>query len=256
MHSLKIKDVTEKIKEMDIYDAIEYLQELKETTSLNLDKLIIKATKKKEKYENELERLENMTVFEKNAYLEGHHLIAGVDEAGRGPLAGPVVAAAVVLAKNTLIPGLNDSKKLSAAQRDMLFDEIRHKALSYSVGIVDEKTIDHINILRAAKKAMKIAVDKLSHNPDIVLVDAVEIDDIPHKQVPIIKGDSLSISIAAASIIAKVTRDRLMDELSLKYPKYGFAKHKGYGTKEHIDAIKKEGLCPIHRVTFTKNFVN
>jgi ribonuclease HII len=221
-----------------------------------MDKLNIKKTTQKDKYEKELERLESMTIYEKNAYMDGHNLIAGVDEAGRGPLAGPVVAAAVVLPRNTLIPGLNDSKKLSATKRDRLYEEILEKALSYSIGIVDEKTIDEINILNAAKKAMKIAVTTLSHNPDIVLVDAVNIDDIPHNQIPIIKGDSLSISIAAASIIAKVTRDRMMIELCSKYPKYGFSKHKGYGTKEHIEAIKKEGICPIHRMSFIKNFIN
>lgn len=256
MQKLRLKDITEKVKHMDIYEAIEYLYEIKETTSLNVDKLISKAISQKEKHEKELQRLEIMTEYEKKAYLEGHNYIAGVDEAGRGPLAGPVVAAAVVLPKDIIIPGLNDSKKLSAAQRDRLYNEILQKALSYSVGVVDEKTIDEINILKATKKAMKIAVDKLSHNPDILLVDAERIDDIPHKQVPIIKGDSLSVSIAAASIVAKVTRDRMMDELCQKYPKYGFSKHKGYGTKEHIEAIKKEGICPIHRVSFTKNFIN
>lgn len=255
MQKLKLKDVSEKIKHMDMDEAIEYLREIQETTSLNVDKLIIKAINQKEKYEKELKRLENMTVYEKNAYLAGHNIIAGVDEAGRGPLAGPVVAAAVVLPKNVLIPGLNDSKKLSASQRDRLYDEILQKALSYSVGIVDEKTIDETNILKAAKKAMKIAVEELTNKPDIILVDAENIDGIPYKQVPIIKGDSLSISIAAASIIAKVTRDRLMDKLDQKYPGYGFSKHKGYGTKEHIDAIKKDGICPIHRVSFTKNFI-
>ena len=255
MQKLTLKEVSEKIKLLNVYEALSYLQKVKETSCLKLDKLFIKAVAQKDKYEKELERLNVMTLFENKAYLDGHHYIAGVDEAGRGPLAGPVVAAAVILPKNTLLLGLNDSKKLSPSLRDRLFEEIQEKALSYSIGIVDEKEIDVINILNAAKKAMRIAVETLSQNPDLILVDAVTIDNIPHRQVPIIRGDSLSLSIAAASVLAKVTRDRLMDEFSLKYPGYGFSKHKGYGTIDHIEAIKKDGLCPIHRKTFTKNFI-
>jgi ribonuclease HII len=255
MKKLTLKEVKIIISTMQFEKAIEYLQHIGESTSLNVDKLISQLEKKNEKIQLELIRLQELNKYENSAYFEGHNIIAGVDEAGRGPLAGPVVAAAVVFPKDTVIMGLDDSKKLSAKTREELYDQIVEKSLSYAVGIVDEKIIDQINILNATKKAMKIAVDKLSPKPDMVLVDAVEISDISQKQLPIIKGDSLSISIAAASIIAKVTRDRIMDDYCAQFPGYAFSKHKGYGTKEHISAIKKDGICPIHRVSFTKNFI-
>lgn len=184
-------------------------------------------------------------------------LIAGIDEAGRGPLAGPVVCACVVmpLDKDCIIDGINDSKKLSAKKRDLLFDQIVEKATDYSVVEIDPKTIDQINILNATKLGMKKALNSLKIKPNVVLTDAVKIDtDI--KQENIIKGDALSYNIAAASILAKVYRDRLMVKLSSKYPKYNFAKHKGYGTKEHIEALKKFGRSPIHRDSFIKNFID
>lgn len=204
--------------------------------------------------ENELERLKRMSKYEAEAISQGYCHAAGIDEAGRGPLAGPVVAACVMLPENCLIEGVNDSKKLSPAKRDKLFDIILNRAVSFGIGIVDEKRIDEINILNATKLAMKMAVEQMDIKPDILLIDAVRLDDLEIPQTSIIKGDELSISIAAASIIAKVTRDRMIAEVDSQYPEYGFKKHKGYGTAEHINAIKKFGICPIHRISFTKNF--
>lgn len=183
-------------------------------------------------------------------------LVAGVDEAGRGPLAGPVVCACAVMPmdEDKIVEGVNDSKKLSAKKREELFGKIVERAISYSIVEIDEKTVDKINILQATKLGMKKAVEGLSVTPDIVLIDAVKIDtDLPQEN--IIKGDALSYNIAAASILAKVHRDRLMESLDKKYPEYGFAKHKGYGTKQHIEALKKYGKCKIHRETFIKKFV-
>ena len=183
-------------------------------------------------------------------------LIAGVDEAGRGPLAGPVVCACVIMPMESekIIEGVNDSKKLSAKKREELFDKIVDIAISYSIVEIDEKKIDEINILQATKLGMKRAVENLKVMPDLVLVDAVKIDGaLPQEN--IIKGDALSYNIAAASILAKVYRDKLMENLDKKYPEYNFAKHKGYGTKAHIEALKKYGKCEIHRETFIKKFV-
>jgi ribonuclease HII len=219
------------------------------------EKLILKQQKMNEAKEKELKCFQGMCVYEAEAYAKGIRLIGGIDEAGRGPLAGPVVAACVILPSDVFIEGLNDSKMVSPAKRDILFEEIREKAIAFGTGIIDEKCIDQINILNATKKAMKAAVDSIKPRPDLLLIDAVKLEDIDIEQISIIKGDTLSISIAAASIIAKVTRDRLIDELDTLYPVYGFKKHKGYGTEEHINAIKKYGICPIHRISFTKNFV-
>jgi ribonuclease HII len=209
---------------------------------------------KKIDHEKELERLDDMRVYEKEAYLQGYRNIAGIDEAGRGPLAGPVVAACVILPENCVIEGLNDSKKLSPAMRDKLYELIVESAISIGVGMADEKCIDEINILNATKLAMKLAVEQTDTKPDLLLIDAVKLSDVDIPQRSIVKGDSLSVSIAAASIIAKVSRDRLIEAKDSMYPVYGFKKHKGYGTAEHINAIKKYGICPIHRVSFTKKF--
>jgi len=193
--------------------------------------------------------------FERELLAEGVHLIGGMDEAGRGPLAGPVVAAAVVMPLDRIIEGVDDSKKLSEKKREMLFDRIIEDAIAYKIVAVDEKTIDCINILQATKQAMSECVSGLSVKPDIVLVDAVKLAlEVPTKA--IIKGDALSYSIGAASILAKVYRDRLMREYDKMYPEYGFAKHKGYGTKDHIDAIRTVGPCPIHRRTFITHFID
>lgn len=191
----------------------------------------------------------DLLAFEKELYKEGYEFIAGTDEAGRGPLAGPVVAAAVILPKGLIIDGVNDSKQLTEKKREELFDIIMDKALAVGISFVDNKKIDEINILEASRLAMMEAIKKLKIKPDYVLSDAMKMNiDIPVK--PIIKGDALSINIASASIIAKVTRDRFMDEMDLKYPNYGFKRHKGYPTKDHIEAIKKYGITDIHRLTF------
>ena len=211
-------------------------------------------TLKGERLEKELERLEMMRSFERE--YEACSAICGIDEAGRGPLAGPVAAAAVILPKDCVILYLNDSKKLSPARRDALFDEIMEKAVAYHVGIVSPERIDEINILQATYEAMRKAVAGLSVTPDLLLNDAVTIPEIGIRQVPIVKGDAKSISIAAASILAKVTRDRMMEEYDAMWPEYGFAKHKGYGTAQHIAALKEYGPCPIHRRSFIGHFVN
>ena len=205
--------------------------------------------------EKELERLKMMAQFEKP--YEQYSFICGIDEAGRGPLAGPVAAGAVILPKGLLLLHLNDSKKVSPERREVLFQEIQEKAVSFHVGIVPAERIDEINILQATYEAMRTAVDGLSVVPDIFLNDAVIIPGIdPEKQVKIIKGDAKSLSIAAASIMAKVTRDHMMEGYDRLYPEYGFAKHKGYGTAEHIAAIRKYGPCPIHRRTFLKSILS
>ena len=194
-------------------------------------------------------------VFERELLASGAKLIGGMDEAGRGPLAGPVVAAAVVMPLDDVIEGVDDSKKLTGKKRERLFDEIIKKALAYKIVAVDEKVIDEINILNATKKAMTECVSGLSVRPDVVLVDAVKLSlDVPTKA--IIKGDALSYSIGAASILAKVYRDRLMQEYDAIYPWYGFAQNKGYGTKDHIDALRSVGPSPIHRRSFITHFVD
>ena len=206
--------------------------------------------------EKEETRLTLLKEYETNLHKEGIEYVAGIDEAGRGPLAGPVVVAVCIMSENSFLEGVNDSKKVSEKKRETLYEKIVETAISFGVGIVDEKRIDEINILNATKEALTIAISKLETKPDIILVDALTGIDtlgIPYKAV--IKGDATIYSISAASIIAKVTRDRMMKEADKKYPKYGFEKHKGYGTKMHIDAIKEHGLCEIHRRSFTKNFV-
>lgn len=209
---------------------------------------------KGERLEKELARLELMKEYEYT--YAACSAICGIDEAGRGPLAGPVVAGAVILPKDCTILYLNDSKKISEKRREELFLEIQEKAVAWSVGIVDPQTIDEINILQADYAAMRQAIAKLCVKPDILLNDAVTIPEVDIMQVPIIKGDAKSVSIAAASVMAKVTRDHMMQEYDKLYPEYGFAKHKGYGTAAHIAALKEYGPCPIHRRTFIKKFIN
>lgn len=208
---------------------------------------------REEKLQAERERLELMKEYEYTYMACGS--ICGIDEAGRGPLAGPVVAGAVVLPKDCEILFLNDSKKLSEKRREELFLEIQEKAVAWSVGIVGPDVIDEINILQATYQAMRQAVAGLSLTPDILLNDAVTIPGIEIMQVPIVKGDAKSVSIAAASVLAKVIRDHMMVEYDTLFPEYGFAKHKGYGTAAHIAALKSVGPCPIHRRSFIKNFV-
>ena len=207
-----------------------------------------------EKLALERVRLEGMREFE-NKYSDLAY-VAGIDEAGRGPLAGPVVAAAVILPKDIFLPFLNDSKKVTEKRRDVLFDEIKQNAIAYGIGIASNTLIDEINILQATYEAMREAINALEKTPDILLVDAVHIPDINIKQVGIVKGDAKSVNIAAASILAKVTRDRIMAEYDKIYPEYGFASNKGYGTATHIAALKEIGPCAIHRKSFIGNFVS
>ena len=205
--------------------------------------------------EKEIERLNKLKEDELKMYSEKIQYICGIDEAGRGPLAGPVVVAAVVLPKDSFIEGVNDSKKISEKKREKVYEQIIENAISYGVGIVDEKGIDQINILNATKLALTTAIKSLEVKPNLILVDALNNIDtcgIPYKS--IIKGDAKEYSIAAASIIAKVTRDRIMKQWDEIYPEYGFEKHKGYGTAAHIQVIKEKGPCPIHRRSFIKNF--
>lgn len=209
--------------------------------------------KKQEKLEAELARLDGMRAYERE--YERYGVLCGIDEAGRGPLAGPVVAAAVILPKDCQILYLNDSKKLTARRRELLYDEIMEKAEAVGVGIADHKRIDEINILQATYEAMRSAVGQLLIKPDVLLNDAVRIPGLAQMQVPIIKGDAKSVSIAAASVIAKVTRDRIMIRMEEKYPGYGFVSNKGYGSAAHIAAIRQIGPCEIHRRTFIRNFV-
>lgn len=207
--------------------------------------------------EKEEQRLNELKEIDKSYFKEGYNYICGIDEAGRGPLAGPVVVAAVIMPKDSMIEGVNDSKKVSEKKREKLYELIIEEAISYSVGIVDQNEIDRINILNATKAGLTEAVRTLKVKPELILVDALTNIDtcgVPYQS--IIKGDAKSYSIAAASIIAKVTRDRIMREWDNIYPQYGFAQHKGYGTKMHMEAIREYGLTPIHRKSFTKNIVH
>ncbi len=212
------------------------------------EKALLRAQKSEEKLRLERERIEGLKVYEKE--YEKYGLICGIDEVGRGPLAGPVVAGAVILPKDCDILYINDSKKLSAIKREELYDVIMEKAVAAAVGYASPERIDEINILQATYEAMRRAINNLSQKPDILLNDAVTIPQVDIKQVPIIKGDAKSISIGAASIIAKVTRDRLMVKYEEVFPGYGFASNKGYGSAAHIAALRELGPCPIHRASF------
>lgn len=215
--------------------------------------LVEKAKKRLDEYEKELARTEKMKEYE-NKYADCTY-ICGIDEVGRGPLAGPVVAGAVILPKDCDILYLNDSKQLSEKKREELYEIIMEKAVSTGLGFVSPERIDEINILQATYEAMREAIGALSQTPDLLLNDAVTIPEVSIRQIPIIKGDAKSISIAAASIIAKVTRDRLMVQYDSMFPEYGFAGNKGYGAQAHLDALRKFGPTPIHRRSFIKNFI-
>ena len=205
--------------------------------------------------EKEFERLTLLKEEEVKLYENNINYICGIDEAGRGPLAGPVVVGAVILPKDSFIEGVNDSKKISEKKREKIYEQILEEAISYSVGIVDQKTIDEINILNATKLGVKIALEGLKQRPDVIMVDALtNMDTLGIPYISVVKGDAKNYSIAAASIIAKVTRDRIMKEWDEIYPIYGFSKHKGYGTAEHIRIIKESGPCILHRKSFIKNF--
>ena len=222
-------------------------------TRSGVQKLLTKVRKDREKLAAERARMERMRTYEREYASFG--AICGIDEVGRGPLAGPVVACAVILPTDEEILYLNDSKQLSAKKREELYDVIREKAVSIGIGIIDQKRIDEINILQATYEAMRAAVAALDPQPDVLLNDAVTIPGLPMKQVPIIKGDAKSASIAAASIVAKVTRDRMMVDYDSIYPGYDFASNKGYGSAAHIAALKEKGPCEIHRRSFITHFV-
>lgn len=207
--------------------------------------------------EKEIERLKELKKIENEIYEKEHvEYICGIDEAGRGPLAGPVVVASVIMKPDSFIEGVNDSKKVSEKKREKLYEQIIEEAVSYSVGIIDQNEIDKINILNATKKGLTESIKSLKVKPERIIVDALDkIDTCGIPYMSIVKGDAKCYSIAAASIIAKVTRDRIMRQWDEVYPMYGFARHKGYGTAAHIAAIKEYGLCPLHRRSFTKNFI-
>ena len=206
--------------------------------------------------EKEEQRLKELKKEEQELRNRGFKTICGIDEAGRGPLAGPVVVASVIMPENSMIEGVNDSKKISEKKREVLYDKILEEAISYGVAIIGQDEIDNINILNATKKGLTLSLQELNVRPDLIIVDALtHIDTMGIPYESIIKGDAKCYSISAASIIAKVTRDRIMREWDKVYPEYGFEQHKGYGTAKHISAIKEYGLCTIHRKSFTKNFV-
>ncbi len=248
-----ISEIKQELEQADIESRKELLEIYKEDSRAGVVSLLAKYRKQEQKLREERERLFRMSSYERE--YRDFSYICGIDEVGRGPLAGPVVAAAVILPKDCEILYINDSKKLSEAKREALYDEIMEKAVAVGIGMVGPARIDEINILQATYEAMRQAIGKLSIQPEVLLNDAVTIPGVAIRQVPIIKGDAKSVSIAAASIIAKVTRDRLMREYEEILPGYGFASNKGYGSGEHIAALKKLGPTPIHRQSFIGNFV-
>lgn len=250
---ISIAEIKKKLTETDIKMLPDVIKEFSSDSRSGVIKELERAGKRILDYEKELSRIEKLKEYEYKYSEFGY--VCGIDEVGRGPLAGPVVAGAVILPKDCDILYINDSKKLSEKKREELYDVIMEKAVAVSVGYASVERIDEINILQATYEAMREAISNLSVKPDILLNDAVTIPGVEIRQVPIIKGDAKSISIGAASIIAKVTRDRLMAQYDEVFPEYGFASNKGYGAAAHIEAIKKYGPCPIHRKTFIKNFI-
>ena len=255
MSEKKITEIQKEYKEVSIEGLPDFIEAYISDGRPGVSKIIGVAQKRMEKLRIEKERIEKLKEYE-NQYWNTVDYIGGIDEVGRGPLAGPVVTACVVLPKYCSILYINDSKKLSAAKRDELYDIIMKEAISVGIGVVSEERIDEINILQATYEAMRQAIAESTVEPEILLNDAVTIPGVNIKQVPIIKGDAKSISIGAASIIAKVTRDRMMVEYDKIYPMYHFASNKGYGSAEHIAALKEYGPCPIHRRSFIGNFVD
>ena len=253
MEEKKIGQIKEELKETADSKLPSFIENYQADERSGVQKLIEQAKKRYEKLQAELSRIEELKKYEKEYAPCGY--VCGIDEVGRGPLAGPVVACAVILPEDCDILYINDSKKLSAAKREELYDVIMEKAVAVGIGMASPQRIDEINILQATYEAMREAISKLSVKPDILLNDAVTIPGVDIRQVPIIKGDAKSISIGAASIVAKVTRDRLMVEYDTILPAYGFASNKGYGSAEHIAALKEAGPSPIHRASFIKNFV-
>ncbi|CEO12866.1 ribonuclease HII [Paraclostridium sordellii] len=255
MKEKSVKEINSIIENISTDEYLKYIDILKDDERKSVKNIAVKLAKKLDKMRAENERLEMINIFENEGYEKGFTYIGGIDEAGRGPLAGPVVAAVVVFKPGTKIEGINDSKKLSESKRDELFEIIKEEALDYGIGIVQKDEIDEYNILNATYMAMKKAVNCLKQKPDYLLVDAAHIPDVDIEQKSIIKGDSKSISIAAASILAKVTRDSIMYEYDKMYPEYGFAAHKGYGTDQHYKAIREHGITSIHRRSFLKNIL-
>lgn len=254
--NLSVKEINEFINKIEMKDYITYIDILRNDKRKSVHQIALKLAKQLDSLRKEEERIEKLKIFEREGYLNGYKYIAGTDEAGRGPLAGPVVAAVVVFDEKIIINGIDDSKKLSEKKREELFEIIKKESLDYGIGIVNNEEIDEFNILNATHMAMKKALNSLKNKPDYILVDATTIPGVESVQNPIIKGDSKSISIAGASILAKVTRDKIMYEYDEIYPEYRFSKHKGYGTNEHYDAIRKYGLTPIHRKSFLKSIIN
>lgn len=250
----KIKDIQQEYKEKDDLELPDFIEEYIRDGRPGVAKIIGQAKKRLDRLEQERQRLEVLRTYE-HRYEDAYPMSCGIDEVGRGPLAGPVCAAAVILPRDCEILYINDSKKLSEARREALYDEIMEKAVAVGLGFASPEKIDEVNILQATYIAMRQAIAELAVAPDLLLNDAVTIPEVSVKQVPIIKGDAKSISIGAASIIAKVTRDRLMKEYDAIMPEYGFAQNKGYGTKEHIEALQKYGPSPIHRKSFIGHFV-
>lgn len=253
MNEKKIGEIKEELKAVKDTMLPDFISQYETDERDGVTKLVEQARKRLDKWNAEIERTEQLKKYEKEYAAYAH--ICGIDEVGRGPLAGPVVAGAVILPKDCDILYINDSKKLTAAKREELYDVIMEKAVAVGIGMVGPERIDEINILQATYEAMWQAIANLSAAPDLLLNDAVTIPGVSIKQVPIIKGDAKSISIGAASIVAKVTRDRLMEEYDKILPGYGFASNKGYGSAEHIAALKKQGPSPIHRLSFIHNFI-
>lgn len=249
---VKLSEIKEEFEKAAMDEISVVAHKYEQDTRTGVKKLIEKYQKVQEKYRNELQRTEKMKQYEYQ-YQE-YDFICGIDEVGRGPLAGPVVAGAVILPKDKNILYLNDSKQLSAKKRDELYDIIMEQAVAVGLGVVPPSVIDEKNILQATYEAMRIAIANLRVRPDLLLNDAVTIPGVDIKQVGIIKGDAKSVSIAAASIVAKVTRDRMMEEYDVLFPGYGFASNKGYGSADHIQTLKEQGPCMIHRESFIKNF--
>ena len=250
-----ISEIKEILGNCSMEELPEQIKQFEEDSRKGVQTALASFRKKYEKHQQELARLEEILTYERGLWEAGYDLVAGIDEVGRGPLAGPVVAAAVILPKECKIEGVNDSKKLSAKKREELYDIILEKAVSYGIGVVSNERIDEINILQATYEAMREALSQLKPKADYILADAVTIPMVSTPQRGIIKGDAKSMSIGAASIVAKVYRDRMMEAYEEVYPGYGFASNKGYGAAEHIEGIRKQGITPIHRKTFVKNFL-
>jgi len=249
IHNKTISEVQALLQDQETVSE-QLLDAMKNDSRVGIQKLLARYYQEQEAIRKRKEKAEQLLTEERRLWALGYSFIGGIDEAGRGPLAGPVAAACVILPKGLIIEGVNDSKKLTPGKREELFDIIYEKALAIGLGIVDQNKIDEINIYNATILAMHQAVQACSREPDYLLLDAMHLKDMPIPQLSIIGGDGKSQSIAAASIIAKVIRDRIMDDFAKIYPQYGFEKHKGYGTEEHIAAIRKYGILPIHRKSF------